>query len=33
MATLEIKPDDPDAITNKGTFHVQEGALNEGAPR
>ena len=29
MRALEIKPDDPDTIVNKGTFHLQEGGLNE----
>jgi predicted nicotinamide N-methyase len=29
MRALEIKPDDPDTIVNKGTFDLQEGRLNE----
>jgi type II protein arginine methyltransferase len=29
MRALEIKPDDADAITNKGTFYLHEGRLSE----
>jgi predicted nicotinamide N-methyase len=29
MRALEIKPDDPDSIVNKGTFDLHEGRLNE----